>query len=620
VTLRRKILAGYALLSVLLGLVFALAVVNLLSLGRASDAILKENYRSILAAENMIEAVERQDSGVLLILFGERAPGLSQFEEKTGEVRRWLELARGNVTLPGEAEQVERIGADYAAYLATVRRVSGQGAEASAAAARPQLYREVVFPDFLRVRADCLELRRMNEEAMTAASQRAARVGEEAVWSTVFGASFALLTALALGLFLSERLTRPLRRMTEAVGRIARADYSDRVEVETGDELGVLAAKFNTMIVELARFHELNIGQVLAEKQKLESVLGSIEDGLVVLGRELEVTDLNRAAAELFGVEQERARGRALAEILRDRRVLSLVEGTARTGTPPEIAEDERYLTVQRGERASHYSFGITAIRPNGGAPAGVVLLLRDVTRLKEVERLKSEFVMAASHELRTPLTGIGMSIDLLLEQVASQLSPRQRELLQAAHEEVSRLRVLVDELLDLSRIESGSIQLEPAAVRVAEVVRRIHTIFEGQLEEKGATLVLEGLDLLPAAWSDAAKITWVFTNLVSNSLRYLTPGGWIRVFGRVEGAEIRLSVADNGPGIPPGDRLRVFERFERVKGRKGGTGLGLAISREIVRAHGGRIWVEASGPPGATISFTLPLAHPQAQGRRGAA
>jgi len=229
---------------------------------------------------------------------------------------------------------------------------------------------------------------------------------------------------------------------------------------------------------------------------------------------------------------------------------------------------------------------------------------------LKEVEQLKSEFVMAASHELRTPLTSLGMSVDLLLEHIAQELAEKDRDLLQAAHEEVHRMKALVNDLLDLSKIEAGRIELVFESIPVSTVFDHVQTVFKSQMDIKKVTLKSEVTGELPSIRADANKITWVLTNLVSNALRYVNTGGHIKLMAHRIGPHVHLSVRDDGPGIPPEYHSKIFEKFVQMKGREaGGTGLGLAICKEIVRAHGGAIWVESSSGKGSTFTFTLPVA-----------
>jgi NtrC-family two-component system sensor histidine kinase KinB len=237
------------------------------------------------------------------------------------------------------------------------------------------------------------------------------------------------------------------------------------------------------------------------------------------------------------------------------------------------------------------------------------VLLLRDVTRLAELDRLKSEFVMTASHELRTPLTSIGMSIDLLLEG-ASKLREKDQQLLFAAHEDVQRLKVFVSNLLDLSKIEAGKMEMELSSIPIRGVFEKVVAVFKKQSEEKAVELSFNAPDEVPNVKADDTKITWVLTNLISNALRYTPSGGHIKLSAESFGPSVQISVSDDGPGIPYEYQSKVFDKFVQVKSDKavGGSGLGLAICKEVVRAHGGTIWVDSVPGSGSTFTFTLPI------------
>lgn len=503
--LKKKIWVGYGVAFVLMSLVIGWSVAHLVSLGRASDAILRENYRSITAAENMIGALERQDSATLLILLGDVHQGVSQFRNGEPVFLRWLARAKDNITIPGESALVQRIESRYEKYRiefaqwvgwTTQKSRAKQGARHSAQA----LYHQSIHPRFLEVRKACVALRTLNETTMYAASERAGRLARQAIWSTVVVATVVLILVVVFSGFLSERMVQPLQRLMDAVRRISAGDYSVQVQVQTKDELEHLAGEFNQMATQLKRYHEMNIEHIIAE-------------------------------------------------------------------------------------------------------------LLRDITRLKEVEQRKNDFVMAASHELRTPLTGIGMSIDLLLERTVHKLDKKEQELLQVAHEEVYRLKALVNDLLDLSKIEQGRIDMDFVNTSVNTLFEHAQVIFQSQLDNKSVMLTANLATELPAVRVDANKITWVLTNLISNALRYVDEKGHIEISAHQMGAFVHISVRDDGPGIPLEYQAKIFQKFVQVKGQEaGGTGLGLAICKEIVRAHGGTIWVESVPGYGSTFIFTVPV------------
>ena len=607
-TLKKKILIGYGVAFLLMGLVVAWSVTNLVSLGKASEAILSENYRSILAAENMVDALERQDSGILLIYLGELEKGTDQFRENEAVFLVWLARAKDNITIEGEADLVKAIEADYTVYRQYFSKwtdFQNSDKQSSSSAS----YQESVYPLFAKVRDACIGLRRLNEETMYAASVKAGIVAKRAIWSTSIVAGSALIVALIFSLFLAERLVLPIRRFMEASRKISAGDYAVQVPVETGDELGRLAQEFNEMATKLLGYHEMNIEQIISEKNKGEAILSSIEDGLVVFDINLKVTGINPAAREMLGVTLSETASLRCSDIIPDSNVCDLIRETVETGIHPSIPDEQRIVVLSTGKRIRHYLFSVTAIRGRDRNLSGIVLLLRDVTRLKEVEQLKSEFVMAASHELRTPLTSLGMSVDLLLEHASGALPEKDQELLKAAHEEVHRMKALVNDLLDLSKIEAGRIEMEYDSVQVITLFNHVRTVFKSQLDMKQVELTEEIPNELPRVRADANKITWVLTNLVSNALRYVGNGGRIQLKAHRIGPNVHLSVEDDGPGIPQKYQSKIFQKFVQVKGQEaGGTGLGLAICKEIVRAHGGAIWVESSQGKGSTFTFTLPV------------
>jgi NtrC-family two-component system sensor histidine kinase KinB len=610
-TLKKKILIGYGFAFAFMGLVIAWAVTNLVSLGKATDAILSENYRSILAAENMVDVLERQDSGVLLLFLGDAEKGIAQFRDNEGVFLEWLALAKDNITIKGEAELVQSIDAEYNKYR---QRFFTLTALLDTVKAPQQLslstYQKSVQPLFEKVREVCVELRNFNEETMYAASVQAGKVAKRAIWSTVVVAAAALIVALVFSLFLVERIVGPIRRFMDASRKISSGDYAIQVPVETRDELGHLATEFNQMATQLGRYHEMNIEQIISEKNKGEAILSSIEDGLVVFDTRLKVTGINPAARGILDLGVSEGSTLRCEGIFPDSNICGLIRKTIETGTQPTVPDEQRIITITSGKQSRHYLFSITAIRGSDRNLTGIVLLLKDVTRLKEVERLKSEFVMAASHELRTPLTSLGMSVDLLLENVAGKLAEKDRELLQAAHEEVHRMKALVNDLLDLSRIEAGRIELDFANVLVPPLFDHVQSVFKSQMDMKEVSLTSEMGEDLPTIRVDANKITWVLTNLISNALRYVEKGGRIQLMAYRIGPHVHLSVRDDGPGISPKYQNKIFRKFVQVRGREtGGTGLGLAICKEIVRAHGGAIWVESSVGQGSTFIFTLPVA-----------
>ncbi len=607
-TLRRKILIGYSIFLALTIVVFLLALFHLLKLGRATNAILSENYKSILAAENMIDAIERQDSAALLVLLGYDQEGLTQYRENESQFLQWLARAKDNITIEGENKIIASIDQDYSSYLVQFSRLIEAVHSTTQKAAA--YYHETMLVTFKRVRNACIDLREINSQTMFQASDRAQNIAHRAIISMTIIGFVALVAGLGFSLLLSNLLVKPLRSMLQATKQLAEGRYDVKVTTSSSDELGHLAHEFNTMAGKLKAYHDLNIWEMLAEKRKSAAIIRSIDDGIIVVDSELRVTNINPAAARALDVEPEKVQNKHFLEVVKNEQLFEYVKSSIETGVPPRIEENQNIFTLDRCDALCHFQFSITPMQAQGDSRPGIVLLLRDVTKLKELDRLKSEFVMAASHELRTPLMSMGMSIDLLLEKSGQKLDEREQQLLEVAHEELQRLKVLVNNLLDLSKIEAGKMQMELEPVPVGILLEKAVAVLKAQAESKTVELSFDDPKDLPRVAADANKITWVLTNLISNALRYTESGGHIRLLVERFGSQIHISVRDNGSGIPYEYQSTIFDKFVQVKGDKtpGGSGLGLAICKEIVRAHGGSIWVESIPGEGSTFTFTLPI------------
>jgi NtrC-family two-component system sensor histidine kinase KinB len=608
-TFRKKILLGYGASLLLIIVVLSWAVVLILRLGRASESILRENYQSIQAAENMIDAVERQDSATLLILLGYDRQGATEFRENETLFLQWLGRAKANITIAGEKEIIDTLEKGYARYLSEISTL--QLLYQSEPVRATNTYHEVVLPLFRSIRDACVRLRDLNHETMYAASNRANKISVQAVLSISVIGGISVVIVIIFSLFLSHLISRPVTELKEAALKVGQGDYDVQVPVRGSGELALLTTQFNLMVEKLKQFHELNIGRIIAEKRKSEAIIRSVTDGIVVVDDNFLITNLNPAAAKIFGVFPEDSLESHILEVMRDEKLFGFLKETLASGRPPHLKEGEDILTIKTGEEARHYQVAMVPMRTPSGVIPGVVLLLRDITRLRELDRLKSEFVMTASHELRTPLTSINMAVNLLRESAANKLTDQERALLEACHEDVQRLRALVNDLLDLSKIEAGRLELAFEPVQPRLLGDQALSVIKTQADSKGIELSLEVPEDLPEITADPHKIVWVLVNLLANAVRYTGAGGHIKLAGEQVGNQVQLAVTDDGEGIPLDVQPRIFDKFVHGKPSdgNGGSGLGLAISKEIIKAHRGAIWVDSTPGQGSTFTFTLPVA-----------
>lgn len=606
-SLRTKILSGYGLVLGLLLIVGVYALVSLQRLGRSSGAILRENYRSIRAAENMVAAVERQDSSVLTVLLtGERAE-LETFRENEIAFIQALGRAQDNVTLAAEPEALAAIESSYLAYLESVDPVRQNDLALEDEAVTIAYYSSTILPAFQQVREAAVQLRDLNQDEMVVASDETQVVARTAMWSTAVVGGIAAVFGLIFSLILTGWITNPLHEIAQATERLAAGQYDVEVDQRSADEMGQLAGKINEMARKLKGFHDLNVGQIIAEKQRNEAILDSIVDGLIVVDADFKIVAINPKAAEMFETHVGKATGRHLFEVTHEEMLFETIRESAERGVTLGLNDETTSFSIRQGEQVAYFNYATTPVKTNDGRALGVVVVFQDMTKLKELDRLKTEFVMTASHELRTPLTGMGMSIGLLMEDAS--LAPRQRELLETAEEEVERLKTLVNDLLDLSKIEAGEMVLSFTAVSVPALIQQTVKKFETQAAEQGIGLEIAVPDRVEEIWGDFDKISWVLNNLLSNALRYTERGGRVTMKAFSDQQTVCLVVADTGIGVPPEYVSRIFDKFVQVdNNRPGGTGLGLAISKEIVQQHGGKIWMESEVGVGSVVTVVLPM------------
>lgn len=611
------------------GLLVALAGLGLWSawrlseMGALANRILAQNYDSVVAAQQMNESLERQDSALLFELLGQRARATEQLLDHRARFLSALDAARKNLTEPGEPAIVAAITQGFARYIEFTDRVvtvpqppreaseqaeraSPPGADGAGSTERREVYFREAEPLFDAVRADCDRLLTINQEVMRRKSAEAATIARRNVLTATLLALALTLAGIVVAYVSSTAILRPITALTHATTALAADDPAVVVPVERNDEIGRLAVAFNQMAGRLREVRASDTGALLVARQLAEAAIDSLYDPVVVTDAAGTITRFNAAAEALFGREQD-ARGRRLAEVANGAGVAAAVDEVLRSqrSVAREGAAATLTLDVHGAER--RFRVRSTPMCDQQGSLLGAVLLLEDVTHLHQIDRLKSEFVAAASHELRTPLTSLQMGVHLMLEDT-SNLTDRQQEILYLCRDEGERLARLSRDLLDLSRIEAGETPPRLASVSAAALVRGAVQPLQLQVEAKGITLAIEVSPDLGHVMADRGQIERVLVNLVTNAAHATASGGRITATGERRDGQVAILVTDTGSGIPAEHLRRIFAPFTQIPGvALGGAGLGLAISRRIIEAHGGQMTVHSTLGEGSVFTFTLP-------------
>lgn len=406
-----------------------------------------------------------------------------------------------------------------------------------------------------------------------------------------------------LGYRITNRMAEALSQTTEVVRRFAEGDFSRTLAAWAADnaEMFDLEQGINATALHLQE-RLIELGQ---EKSKLEAILANMAEGVLLIDTRKKIMLINPAAEAMFGVPAREAIGRDHLEVTHHFQLDEMLEKVLSSRTP-------QLVEIRRARPEEQVLEGRLALAGAGvKEPESVLLVLRDITRYRKLEQMRSEFVANVTHELRTPLTSIRGFAETLLDGGALEEPETARNFVSIIKKESEHLGRLIDDILDLSRIESGKLKMRRETVNLAHLAKDTVGRLANKARSLGVNLVIEVAPGVPEIPGDPDRIAQVLLNLVDNALKYTPHGGSVTVSAADSGPHVSVSVADTGVGMPKSDLPRIFERFYRVdKARTrttGGTGLGLSIVKHIVDAHGGTIGVESELGQGTTFTFLLP-------------
>lgn len=607
-TLRTKLLLAQLPLVIALGVTIVVASVVTRALARGSEAILEDNYRSVLAAERMKEAAERIDSALLFAVTGHAARALAQIADQAPRFEDELRTQEGNVTEAGEPGATTRLRAAWTQYRLAVESVQ----RAPDAAGLDERYFRELLPAFLAVKAAADEILALNQDAMIGKSDRAQRTaGRGTTWLIAIS-----LAGLVLGLIASSvmttRLLRPLNVLGQTARRLGEGDVAVRARVDGKDEIGQLAHELNTMAERIQKYRQSSLGELLEAQLAAQATIDSLPDPVLVVALDGALRHANAAAATVLKATVETSAQTAINTL--DPAIRGVVErlrqhvAAGKGAYVPRGLDEAVVLATDDGERLLLPR--AAPLYADEGDVVGATIVFQDVTRLRRFEELSNDVVATVAHELRTPLTSLRMAVHLLAERAVGPLTEKQGDLVFAAREECDRLQAIVDELLDLSRIQADRVELRLADHDPEALVAEALETLRATAAAREVVLRSELLPDSPAIHADRERILLVLGNLIGNAIKYGPAGGSVEVRAVPRGAMLRFEVRDHGPGVPPELRGAIFDKYVRAPdAAPGGAGLGLFIAREIVRAHGGELDLDSPPDGGALFWFTVALA-----------
>jgi len=598
--IRQKLSLGFAGLLLILILIGVQGIVLFTELGESIEVILRENYRSVIASQEMKEALERMDSAALFSLLGHIKEGAEEIERNDKRFERALHVELNNITLPGELEKATAVEALFREYRQTLAQVQDTGRPLER---RREVYFGELLPAFQKIKDTADDILQMNQNNMSEANDRARHTAAAARQRMILLLAMGACVAAVFIVFTGQWVIRPISQLTASAEEIRRGNLDLVVHPHSSDEIGQLSKSFNSMAESLREFRRSDRARLLRIQRSTEQAFRHLPEVLAVADPDGIIEVATEGAKTAFGLNPGMDISSAPVE-----RLAALFHEAVRTARPAVPADGRTLIQKFIDGEERYFKPKAVPILDAEKQPSGVILLLEDVTQQRRQEELKKGVIATVSHQLKTPLTSIRMAIHLLLDERVGHLTEKQAELLLAAREEGERLYSIIEKLLQISRIESGKLETEWATVSPHELAFEAVEPFRRAAQDHGVALTVNLPEDLPPVQADGLLINHVFANLLSNALKYTEPGCKVTISARADEEFVRFSVTDTGKGIPSQYLQRILDQFFRVPGQEtgSGAGLGLAIVKQIVDAHGGVVTVESQEGGGSTFTFSL--------------
>jgi signal transduction histidine kinase len=559
--LKTKLIIGLGFLFIVILVFGILSIASINRLKNNSEKVLKNNYETLVYNNNMLEALNKLPADT---------SAWKVFEDN-------LLLQQVNVTEPGEGPATAELTSAFNTYKANPG---------------DSLSHNIILKNIQVIN-------QLNQQAILQKNELAMNAADTAnTWLTLIFTVLALI-AFTLVVNFPSVISGPIQTLSEGIGAIAGKDYKKRIHLKQKDEFGDLANAFNLMAEKLDEYEHSNLAKIKFEKSRIETIINKMNDAIIGFDEKRNILFMNAVAESLLNLKEKDVVGKYASDVALKN---DLMRRLLQNG-------DEDELKIYADRKESYFSKEKIIVK-NEEQVIGEVIVLQNITPFHELDEAKTNFIATISHELKTPISSILMSAKLLEDARVGVVNEEQKSLVQHIKEDSERLLKITGELLNLTQVEAGKIQLAFQPVLPKEILLYAIGANKTQAEQQKQTIEMRIDPLVEAVNADKEKTSWVLTNLVANAIRYSFEDSRIIVSAERKDKTVIFSVQDFGKGIDSNYKDKIFDRYFRVPGNKEeGTGLGLAICREFIEAQGGKIWVESDYGDGSKFSFWLPVA-----------
>ncbi len=559
--IKSKLAVGLTFLFIAILLVGAVSIFFINKLSSDSDAILKDNYNSLIYANSMLKALDKMPVNPAAI---------NDFENN-------LKKQEQDITEEGEGIAVSELRS----YFEKIKQHPSDTAY------------------YNSIRKEIYLITDLNHAAINKKNLQAENTSKEATTWVAIVASILILTAFSFIINFPGYIANPIKTLTEGIKEIANKNYNQRIYFSSGDEFGELAEAFNQMAAQLDNYEHSNLSKLMFEKKRIETIIGQMNDAIIGLDANKKILFINSIAESLLMVKAGDIVGSYAPDVaLRNDLLRNLLVKDGK----------DHLLKIVMDGKENFFTKEYKDVM-NGNEPIGEVIVLKNITYFKELDVSKTNFIATISHELKTPISSIKMSLKLLNDTRIGSVNKEQGQLIENINEDADRLLKITSELLDLTQIESGKIELHKQKVLPSEIINTAVDATEVQAQQKQVTLEVNCDPAIPKIEADADKTSWVLINLISNAIRHSPDKSKVIISVKPDTTYVIFSVKDFGTGIDKKFQEGLFTRYFKIPGslEDSGTGLGLAISKEFIESQNGTIWVESEAGKGSEFKFKLP-------------
>lgn len=571
--IKTKLNAGVGLLFFMIIVLSTLGGWFIYQLKKDTQNILVANYNTLQYSRNMLLSLEEISTEPF---------ALSEFQKN-------LDLQRQNITESGEKEATQNIHDHFSELKVDKGNLNLHSA----------------------IRKDIAELMQLNMNAIQIKSGIANTTAENAIAVISIVGTLCFLIAFILMVNLPANISNPIRELTSSIHQIANQNYRQRVQFESSSEFGELARSFNTMAEKLQEYSESRIDKILKGKKRIETLIDNMHDAVIGIDEDRKVLFVNDEALKISGLKKENFVGKLIQDVAVSN---DLVRDLIREIVNPDAKKNAAAaLKIFVEGKENYFEKEILAINviPTGEKEIrfiGQVIMLRNITPFKELDLAKTHFMGTVSHEFKTPISSIQMGLQLLENERIGHLNEEQGKLVSGIKDDTQRLLRITGELLNMTQLESGVVQLNIKPSSVQNMIEDVIAANKSAAENKGIAIKTNIASDISVVNADSEKTSWVLNNILSNAIRYSHEKSVIEInVVKLDNDQVKFSVTDNGRGIEEQYLNKVFTRYFRIPGTKTeGTGLGLSISKEFIEAQGGTIAVESEIGVGSTFYFIL--------------